>query len=66
MIIDKQLAVPNEKIGSFALFRYTKSKDIFIMVVGFVASIVAGACLPLMTVSSHAQSRPVFFVYLRA
>jgi ATP-binding cassette subfamily B (MDR/TAP) protein 1 len=56
MIIDKQLAAPNEKIGFFALFRYAKSKDIFIMAVGIIASIVAGACLPLMTVSSHPRS----------
>ncbi|KAJ4350097.1 uncharacterized protein N0V89_008718 [Didymosphaeria variabile] len=48
-IIQRQLDAPNEKVGYFTLFRYANKKDMLIMMVSFVASIVAGACLPLMT-----------------
>jgi ATP-binding cassette subfamily B (MDR/TAP) protein 1 len=50
-IIDRQLNAPNEKVGYFSLFRYANAKDMSIMAVATIASIVAGACLPLMTVS---------------
>jgi hypothetical protein len=55
MIIDKQLTAPSEKIGFFALFRYATTKEILIMVVATISSIIAGACLPLMTVSGRKQ-----------
>jgi ATP-binding cassette, subfamily B (MDR/TAP), member 1 len=54
-IISKQLDAPDEKVGYFALFRYANKKDIAIMVVATIASIVAGACLPLMTVSRRTE-----------
>jgi len=50
-IIDRQLDAPNDKVGYFALFRYANAKDLSIMAVATAASIVSGACLPLMTVS---------------
>ena len=59
-IIDKQLDAPNEKVGYFALFRYANGKDVAIMVVATIASIVAGACLPLMTVST--PPGPLIFI----
>ncbi|CAI6342525.1 unnamed protein product [Periconia digitata] len=48
-IVERQTAAPNEKVGYFALFRYADSRDIAIMAVATLASVVAGACLPLMT-----------------
>jgi ATP-binding cassette subfamily B (MDR/TAP) protein 1 len=50
-IIDRQTKAPSEKVGYFALFRYADKKDAAVMLVATIASIVAGACLPLMTVS---------------
>jgi ATP-binding cassette subfamily B (MDR/TAP) protein 1 len=52
-IINTQLDAPDLKVGYFALFRYADRKDLAIMTVAMFASIVAGACLPLMTVSGH-------------
>jgi ATP-binding cassette subfamily B (MDR/TAP) protein 1 len=49
-IIDRQTLAPNEKVGYFSLFRYADGKDFVVMFVALIASIVAGACLPLMTV----------------
>ncbi|PVH90867.1 multidrug resistance protein-like protein 1 [Periconia macrospinosa] len=48
-IIDRQTSAPNEKVGYFALFRYADKKDVAVMFVAMLASIIAGACLPLMT-----------------
>ena len=48
-IIDKQLHVPSLKVGYFSLFRYANRKEWLIMLVSFIASIVAGAVMPLMT-----------------
>ncbi|KAF2119336.1 P-loop containing nucleoside triphosphate hydrolase protein [Lophiotrema nucula] len=48
-IIDKQLHVPTLKVGYFSLYRYADKKDVIIMVVATIASIAAGAVLPLMT-----------------
>jgi ATP-binding cassette subfamily B (MDR/TAP) protein 1 len=48
-IIRRQLDAPNESVGYFALFRYANKQDMLIMFVSFLASVVAGACLPLMT-----------------
>lgn len=48
-IIERQTSAPNEKVGYFSLFRYADKKDIAIMLVATFASIVAGSCLPLMT-----------------
>ena len=52
-IIDKQLTAPNPTVGYFSLFRYATAKDKLIMVVALIASIAAGAVMPLMTVSSY-------------
>lgn len=49
-IIKQQLDAPNEKFGYFSLFRYANKKETLIMIVSLIASIAAGACLPLMTV----------------
>lgn len=48
-IMHRQLDAPNEKVGYFALFRYANRHEMLIMFVSFLASVVAGACLPLMT-----------------
>ncbi|KAL5385661.1 hypothetical protein PMIN06_004958 [Paraphaeosphaeria minitans] len=48
-IMQRQLDAPNEKVGYFTLFRYAKKHEMLIMFVSFLASVVAGACLPLMT-----------------
>ena len=50
-IIDRQLQAPNAKVGYFSLFRYANKKEAFILFVATVASIAAGAILPLVTVS---------------
>ncbi|KAF2731980.1 P-loop containing nucleoside triphosphate hydrolase protein [Polyplosphaeria fusca] len=47
--IDRQLHMPKLKVGYFSLYRYADKKDAIIMLVAFVASVVAGAVLPLMT-----------------
>lgn len=51
-LIDRQLTAPNLTVGYFSLFRYATAKDKAIMVVALIASIAAGAVLPLMTVST--------------
>ncbi len=51
-IVKKQLTSPNVSIGYFTLFRYANRKDIAIMIVALIASIAAGAVMPLMTVSN--------------
>lgn len=49
-IIDRQLTAPNLSIGYFSLFRYAALKDKIIMIAALIASIAAGAVMPLMTV----------------
>ena len=49
-IIDKQTDAPKLSVGYFALFRYANKKHTFIMIVSLIASIAAGAVMPLMTV----------------
>lgn len=48
-IIEKQVFVPRKKIGYFSLFRYANKVETLIMVIAALASIIAGAVLPLMT-----------------
>jgi ATP-binding cassette subfamily B (MDR/TAP) protein 1 len=48
-IIDRQIQVPNDKIGYFSLFRYASGKEVLIMIVSLLAAITAGATMPLMT-----------------
>ncbi|KAH7130253.1 P-loop containing nucleoside triphosphate hydrolase protein [Dendryphion nanum] len=48
-IIERQLHVPTLKIGYFSLFRYANKKEWFIMFIAAIASIAAGAVMPLMT-----------------
>jgi ATP-binding cassette subfamily B (MDR/TAP) protein 1 len=45
---DKQIIV-----GFLALFRYANKKETLIMIVSLIASIAAGAVMPLMTVSEY-------------
>lgn len=49
-IIDRQTDAPKLSVGYFALFRYANKKHTFIMIVSLIASIAAGAVMPLMTV----------------
>jgi ATP-binding cassette subfamily B (MDR/TAP) protein 1 len=49
-IINRQLEALSLTVGYFALFKYAKTNEIIVMIVALVASIVAGAIMPLMTV----------------
>jgi hypothetical protein len=51
-IIERQIDAPKLQISYFALFRYAKKNEVLIMVVALIASIAAGATMPLMTVCS--------------
>ncbi|KAI8930845.1 hypothetical protein NX059_011865 [Plenodomus lindquistii] len=48
-IMDRQTNAPNLTVGYFALFRYASRKDIIVMILALIASIAAGAVMPLMT-----------------
>ncbi|KAF1972708.1 leptomycin B resistance protein pmd1 [Bimuria novae-zelandiae CBS 107.79] len=48
-IIQLQLDAPNDKVGYFSLFRYANKQEALIMAVSALASVAAGAALPLMT-----------------
>ena len=50
-IIEIQTNSPKLTVGYFSLFRYANKKQALIMVLSGIASIIAGAVLPLMTVS---------------
>lgn len=50
-ILKKQLDAPEVKIGFFGLYRYASKMDILILMVSAICAIVAGAALPLFTVS---------------
>lgn len=60
-IIQRQTDAPTTTVSYFQLFRYANKVDHAIMMVAFVASIAAGATMPLMTVgqpeflSAHLQ-----------
>jgi ATP-binding cassette subfamily B (MDR/TAP) protein 1 len=49
-IINRQLDAPKLTVGYFALFRYAHAHEIIIMIISLIASIAAGATMPLMTV----------------
>lgn len=49
-IIERQTDAPKLNVGYFALFRYADKKQVLIMIVSLIASIGAGAVMPLMTV----------------
>jgi ATP-binding cassette subfamily B (MDR/TAP) protein 1 len=49
-IIERQIDAPKLTVGYFSLFRYANKMEFFIMVIAFIASIAAGAVMPLMTV----------------
>lgn len=53
-ILKKQLDSPDVNVSFFALFRYASRMDILIMLVSALCAIVAGAALPLFTVSGLA------------
>lgn len=54
-IIDTQIDAPKINVGYLALFRYANKKHTLIMFVSLIASIAAGAVMPLMTVCEHLQ-----------
>ena len=56
-IIDIQLTAPNLTISYFSLFRYATAKDKVIMGLALIASIAAGAVMPLMTVSAYQATK---------
>lgn len=49
-ILKRQTVVAPVKAGFLLLYRYSSRNDLLIMVVSAIASIVAGAALPLMTI----------------
>jgi ATP-binding cassette subfamily B (MDR/TAP) protein 1 len=49
-ILKRQVDIPVVKSGWKALYRYSTTNDIIIMVISAICSIAAGAALPLMTV----------------
>lgn len=49
-IIERQTDAPKLTVSYFALFRYASKNEVLIMAVALVASIAAGAVMPLMTV----------------
>jgi hypothetical protein len=49
-IIERQIDAPKLTVGYFALFRYASKAELLIMVIAFIASVAAGAVMPLMTV----------------
>jgi hypothetical protein len=49
-IIERQIEAPKLTVGYFALFRYATRNEFIIMVIAVIASIAAGAVMPLMTV----------------
>jgi ATP-binding cassette subfamily B (MDR/TAP) protein 1 len=62
-IIQRQIDAPKLTVGYFALFRYANWAELAIMFVAVIASIVAGAVMPLMTVRFE-QSFPIRVVGL--
>ncbi|TAQ87981.1 hypothetical protein B7494_g3666 [Chlorociboria aeruginascens] len=49
-ILKRQVDIPDVKAGWSALYRYSTTNDILIIIVSSIAAIAAGAALPLMTV----------------
>lgn len=49
-IIRKQLEMPEVKLNYFTLFRFATRNDLMLIFAASIASIVAGAVLPLMTI----------------
>lgn len=56
-IIERQIDAPKLTVGYFALFRYATKNEFLIMIIALIASIAAGATMPLMTVSRHSHVR---------
>lgn len=50
-ILRKQVDTPDVKVGYFTLFRYANAFDWSVFAVSMFCAIVAGAAMPLMTVS---------------
>jgi ATP-binding cassette subfamily B (MDR/TAP) protein 1 len=48
-VITRQIVAPKLSVSYFALFRYANTAEILIMIVALIASIAAGATMPLMT-----------------
>lgn len=49
-IIRKQLEMPEVKLSYFTLFRFATTNDLILIAAAALASIIAGAVLPLMTI----------------
>lgn len=49
-IIRRQLEMPEVKLNYFTLFRFATTNDLILIFTASIASIVAGAVLPLMTI----------------
>lgn len=49
-IIKRQLDMPDVKLNYFSLYRFATTNDLIFIFTGCIASIIAGAVMPLMTV----------------
>lgn len=49
-IIRRQLEIPEVKLNYFTLFRYATKNDLILIFTAALASIIAGAVMPLMTI----------------
>jgi len=52
-ILKRQTEVPEVKVGYLTLYRYATKMDIIILMISAFCAIVAGAAMPVMTVSTH-------------
>ena len=51
-IIKKQIDIPTVTVTFRTLYRYATRNDLIIIVISFIAAIIGGAAMPLMTVRS--------------
>lgn len=49
-ILERQVKTPKADIGYMTLYRYATKKDIGLLIVGYLSSIIYGAALPLFTI----------------
>lgn len=56
-ILRRQVETPDVEVGYFSLFRYASRADWLIFSLAFFAAVVAGAAMPLMTVSTTKRKK---------
>jgi hypothetical protein len=58
-VLRRQVETPDVNVGYWGLFAYASKKDWAIFAVSVFCAIVAGVAMPLMTVSSGGEAKPV-------